>query len=319
MAAIGSVFLGDIQQRLHRIASASSASPPSSPSPGQSPSAMTNLLHIPPIHSVPSSTAAKTAPDADTLPGIRPVLSLELRLRWLEAILLGIRQDAKDRKGKDKVHALKSGESLLRVAEDIQTRLDAIVQSNDGLRRFMDHCQSRHLDIRTETNRTLREKKNAHVTDDQHAHLLTPAFALSGTLSAAAPSYENMSPSELDAFLTEMEPDIRAAERDMREIEILEKKGVTGAGKLLGGFVCTRDPLWSSSMMMAADYEALRPRLEALLKTHEEDLALAASLEKRMAALMERHSTQVCLESSARSLSCSLSRKNRWMRSPSCL
>lgn len=45
-----------------------------------------------------------------------------------------------------------------------------------------------------------------------------------------------MSPAELDAFLTEMEPDIRAADRDMREIELLEKKGVTGAGKLAGSW-----------------------------------------------------------------------------------
>ena len=43
-----------------------------------------------------------------------------------------------------------------------------------------------------------------------------------------------MSTSELEAFLVEMEPDIRAAERDMQEIEALEKKGVTGAGKLGG-------------------------------------------------------------------------------------
>jgi hypothetical protein len=75
---------------------------------------------------------------------------------------------------------------------------------------------------------------NDRPTDDQHAHLLTPAFALSGSASSQAPSYENMSSSELEAFLTEMEPDIRAADRDMREIEILEKKGVTTAGKLPG-------------------------------------------------------------------------------------
>ena len=43
-----------------------------------------------------------------------------------------------------------------------------------------------------------------------------------------------MSPGELEAFLAEMEPDIRAAERDMREIEALEKKGVTSSGKLPG-------------------------------------------------------------------------------------
>jgi len=70
-------------------------------------------------------------------------------------------------------------------------------------------------------------------SDDQHAHLLTPSFALSGLLPEP-PSYENMSPEELEAFLTEMEPDIRAADRDMREIEALEKQGVTGAGKLSG-------------------------------------------------------------------------------------
>jgi hypothetical protein len=46
-----------------------------------------------------------------------------------------------------------------------------------------------------------------------------------------------MSSSELEAFLVEMEPDIRTAERDMQEIEALEKKGVTGAGKLGGEFI----------------------------------------------------------------------------------
>ena len=77
-------------------------------------------------------------------------------------------------------------------------------------------------------------RKNVFLVDDQHAHLLTPAFALSGAASSQAPSYESMSPDELEAFLTEMEPDIRAADRDMREIEILEKKGVTSAGRLPG-------------------------------------------------------------------------------------
>ena len=47
-----------------------------------------------------------------------------------------------------------------------------------------------------------------------------------------------MTSSELEAFLAEMEPDIRAADRDMREIEALEKKGVTGAGKLPGTYIC---------------------------------------------------------------------------------
>lgn len=46
------------------------------------------------------------------------------------------------------------------------------------------------------------------------------------------PSYENMTPSEFETFLQEMEPDIRAADRDMREIEALDQKGVAAVGKL---------------------------------------------------------------------------------------
>jgi len=182
-------------------------------------------------------------------PVIDPALSLELRLRWLEALLLGVRQDAKDRKGKDKVPELKHGETLVRLAEDVQRRLDGVIQSNEGLQRFMSKY-------------------------DMHAHLLTASFAMSGVLPGPAPAYENMSPEELEALLVEMEPEIRAADRDMREIEMLEQKGVTAAGKL-------------------ADYEVLQPRLDALLKARQEDIKLAASLEKRIAGLVDRHATHV--------------------------
>ncbi len=110
--------------------------------------------------------------------------------------------------------------------------------------------------------------------DEQHAHLLTPSFALSGSLPTDVPTYDNMTPAELEAFLAEMEPDIRAADRDLREIEILEKKDVTGAGKL-------------------PEYETLQPRLDALFTAHAEDLEKAGELEKRIAKLMDRYATNV--------------------------
>ena len=69
-------------------------------------------------------------------------------------------------------------------------------------------------------------------TDDQHAHFLT----LSGIIPNAVPSYENMTPSEFETFLQEMEPDIRAADRDMREIEALDQKGVAAVGKLTSAY-----------------------------------------------------------------------------------
>ncbi|TFY58720.1 hypothetical protein EVG20_g8042 [Dentipellis fragilis] len=93
-------------------------------------------------------------------------------------------------------------ETLIRSAEEAQRRMDNIVEGNDGLRRFIDQ--------------------------------ILPAFALSGRLPTTPPTYQDMSPIVLEAFLAEMEPDIRAADRDMREIGMLEQKGDTAAGNLPG-------------------------------------------------------------------------------------
>jgi hypothetical protein len=74
-----------------------------------------------------------------------------------------------------------------------------------------------------------------HSPDEQHAQYLTPAFALSGTLpTITPPDYKDMSPADLAALAAELEPDIRAADNDMREIDDLQRKGVTGAGMLSG-------------------------------------------------------------------------------------
>ncbi|KAF8845094.1 hypothetical protein BDN67DRAFT_962021 [Paxillus ammoniavirescens] len=263
MPAIGSVFLGDFQRHLMI-----SSTPPSSPPPGNSGNTMSIAVASfqPPedtLDSVDDTGSPRASPGGNaTDPAsftpplnqapatIDPALSLELRLRWLEALLLGVRQDSRERKGKAKPsELLKPGESLVHLAEDVQHRLNAVVESNQGLKKFMTQF-------------------------DQYAQLLTPAFALSGTRPGTAPADEKMSVEEVEALLAEMEPDIRAADRDMREIELLEQKGVLSGGKL-------------------ADYEALQPRLQALLAAREEDVKLAASLEKRVASLVERHATHV--------------------------
>lgn len=111
-------------------------------------------------------------------------------------------------------------------------------------------------------------------TDEQHSNLLNPTFALSATLQTSPPSYDSMSSAELEALLTEMEADVRAADRDLREIEMLENKDVTAAGRL-------------------PEYEALQPRLDALQKAHEEDLQKAADLEQRISGLVHRYATNV--------------------------
>lgn len=63
---------------------------------------------------------------------------------------------------------------------------------------------------------------------------MNPSFAISGISST--PSYSSLSSEELDALLSEMEVEIKAADKDIREIETLEKKGVLGAGRLTGNY-----------------------------------------------------------------------------------
>ncbi|KAJ7577051.1 hypothetical protein C8J56DRAFT_972205 [Mycena floridula] len=237
---IGSVFLGD--SRRHRVLSTTSSltgSPPSTPSAA---------LSMPGMLSGLQSQSPTPASPKSFLPAsrevIEPVMSLELRLRWLEAIVYGLKQD---KKGKERAD-LKPGDTMSRAAKSLQQQLDSIVDANDGLKRFMSQY-------------------------DQHAHLLTPSFALSGILPDP-PTYQNMSANELEAFLAEMESDIRAADRDMVEIEALDKKGITGAGKL-------------------ADYEMLEPRMHALATAHHDNLKLAADLESRITGLVERHATHI--------------------------
>ncbi|KAH9921680.1 uncharacterized protein BXZ73DRAFT_104299 [Epithele typhae] len=251
MSAIGSVFLGDVQRLRHL----STSTPPSSPPPHGAPAAHTfsdadlDMDERAEVGARPAVIPAHASMVATA--AISPALALELRLRWLETLLFGAKHDAGEAAGaqrseKDK-EKLKDGETLARRADDLQRRMNGVAQSSDALKRFMDRYE-------------------------QYAHMLTPAFALAGTVNP--PTYDNMTSTELEAFLAEMEPDIRSAERDLREINALETKGVTGAGKL-------------------GDYEALQPRLEGLLKAHDEDLHTAADLERRIALLMDHYATSV--------------------------
>lgn len=163
-----------------------------------------------------------------SLPHLAPTQSLELRIRWLEALLYGPNHDESFAGLRVRKPEMKRDETLVRAAEHAQRRLNDIASSYDVLRKFISHCKrfspSPPLSNSTQNN-----------TDEQHAQYLTPAFALSGTLPTIAPSeYTHMSPAELAALATELEPDIRAADNDMREIDALQQKGVTGAGKLSG-------------------------------------------------------------------------------------
>ncbi|KAI0260092.1 hypothetical protein BC834DRAFT_902306 [Gloeopeniophorella convolvens] len=258
MATIGSVFLGDVQRnRLRSSGSTPGSTPPSSPPPAitttqgmMQPLPPSILEFDPEVDALPPQMAVPPQPAPAPQPPLAPAQSLELRVRWLEALLYGVKaEDTLARPG-ERHASLKRGDTVARAAERAQRRLGDLAGAHDPVRKFLAHYE-------------------------QHAQYLTPAFALSGTLpSTAPPAYADMSPSELAALAAELEPDIRAADRDMREIEALQQRGTAGAGKL-------------------AEYEALQPRLEALLLRHEEDLARAAALEKRVGALVRQYTLQV--------------------------
>ena len=70
-------------------------------------------------------------------PKISPEVSLDLRIRWLETLLYGSKQDVKTTRAPD----TKNSTTLVRGVEELQQRLSAIVQTNEGLKRFVDHCE----------------------------------------------------------------------------------------------------------------------------------------------------------------------------------
>ena len=110
-----------------------------------------------------------------------------------------------------------------------------------------------------------------------------------------------MTTSEFEAFLQEMEPDIRAADRDMREIEALDQKGVATVGKLNSGCPTVR---WCQPFheINPTDYQTFRPRIEALIEAHKQDIELAASLEKRIGTLIKQYGTHVSQDNATASV-----------------
>ncbi|KAF8320066.1 hypothetical protein DL93DRAFT_2074393 [Clavulina sp. PMI_390] len=205
----------------------------------------------PPIASINQQPYLSLPP----ISSIHPLTSLELRIRWLEALVSGVPSgggkpsDKLDRKTRDDLDAIRRA-GLLKKAEDVQQQLDDVVQANSQLKRFMRNF-------------------------DEYESILNPAFALAPTKNgSSSPSYEDMTDVELEALLKDMEPELRSADRDLREVQALDRRGVTGAGKL-------------------ADYEPLQERMRALAKATQEDEARLAEIERRTTALLQRYSSHV--------------------------
>ncbi|KAI0825436.1 hypothetical protein BC629DRAFT_1447612 [Irpex lacteus] len=266
MAHIGSVFLGDVQrQRILSTSTPPSSPPPPGPSPTQAfpdftPTATANVQENP----VEDNEVGKGEVGEVKPAKITPQVAFELRLRLLESIVLGSRDVNTKGRGR--------GKPLMEEVEDVQKKLGEVVvtSGSESLRWFVDNY-------------------------DTHAHHLTPSFALSGILpppssssSPINPLYESMSPEELEAYLAEMDPDIRAADRDLREIALLIDSdsttlGVPGSGS--GSGSGGRDVTAANNL---GSYATLQPRLDKLVEESQECVRRREELERRVAGVMDR-------------------------------
>jgi hypothetical protein len=137
MANIGSVFLGDVQRlRLKSSGSTPSSTPPSSPPPTQSASR-------PGPTSLPSlATALPPEESISHEHHLGPTQSLELRVRWLEALIYGAKHDGPLAAGlHERKPELKRGETLLRAAEHTHRRMNDVASTHDPLRKFISQCE----------------------------------------------------------------------------------------------------------------------------------------------------------------------------------
>lgn len=127
---------------------------------------------------------------------------------------------------------------------------------------------------------------------DEYEHILNPSFALAPTNNPSGTlSYGELTESELDALLKDMEPDLRAADRDIREIQALDKRGVTGAGKLGGAMKAQLSNFAGRISHIIVEHEPLRSRLEALIKATHHDNLMYRTLEDRLADLLQRYAS----------------------------
>lgn len=239
MNVLGSFFLGDAH---HMRLQSSSTSPPLSPSPSLT------------IHRDGREQLGMTGMGLGG--GMTNELALELRVRYLEAVIKGLKEDPRlYLEAKTKTNGVKDGGgdegddstdekeqldgigergvTITRKIESIQERLDDLVgqNGNESLKSFLRHCTSSphslFLTTSTPTNST---------DESSNAKYLTPQFALNDITSQPGTQAMDigslMSPSEFAVYIKDLAPDIRQAERDLREIDALEKRGVSAAGVL---------------------------------------------------------------------------------------
>lgn len=153
---------------------------------------------------------------------ITPHLALDLRLRFIESLISPNSQSSSNST---------TSVSLARRVSHIEAQLKQALESvgsTDALRRFVQNCKFlprfHLLHARSQTTNATPD-----YTDDSNSPLLSVAPLPMNLLDS------NEMPIEAKvSLILEAENEIKTLERDLREIEVLNQRGVVEAGKLPG-------------------------------------------------------------------------------------
>ncbi|OCF44491.1 hypothetical protein I317_01560 [Kwoniella heveanensis CBS 569] len=182
------------------------------------------------------------------------ILPLDLRLRTLEARLFGVPPSLVDSTGtsSSSIRHQKNGlagasdgrdghesdarKGATRRMREIEDSFDRLAGQSDGLKRLLEGYEQYRALLALPTNQPSSSLSATAEGSDPHPH-----HSEGGTESATTSDFhESSSLSESDllpdrvklSMVLEAAGDIRGAERDLREIDLLRKKGVEGSGSL---------------------------------------------------------------------------------------
>ncbi|GJN88776.1 hypothetical protein Rhopal_001745-T1 [Rhodotorula paludigena] len=170
---------------------------------------------------------------------ISPTLALDLRIRFLETLLR-----APPHSSSPNSSPASLARRVAHVHEALQQALETPQGGTDAVRRFVQNYEL-------------------------NSPLLTPALPS----APPEPDAPTSSASKL-ALVLEAEHDLRTLERDLRELAVLDERGVVGAGQL-------------------ADHEALRPTLDDVVTKVKPVAKEYVSLEQRTTALLQGYNDYI--------------------------
>ncbi|WVR09637.1 hypothetical protein IAU60_006710 [Kwoniella sp. DSM 27419] len=155
---------------------------------------------------------------------VSPLLPLERRLRTIEAQLVGspsslIAASDYEKTRREEIRAGRAGPSVTRSLRDAEEALAQLAGESDGLKRLIEgYHQYLPLLYPTGVPPSSTHSQDGGESTEQDPRPVTKADLLPDAAKIA--------------MILEAAADIRGAERDLREIELLKQRGVDGSGQL---------------------------------------------------------------------------------------